>query len=287
MLIAHLRLAKIPLCLLVAGSGLFGFFLAAGGVDWRVVPICGGIFMLAAGAVSLNGLQEIHVDTLLRRTSGRPLASGVMSRTAGLRQSQFLLAGGFLLFLVSFPTLGPAVAGCIAVIVYNGVYTPLKYRTIWAIIPGALCGAIPPYIGWLAAGGEPVSALIGAATMLLALWQIPHFLLIMLKHKADYRSSVLPSFIDCAPDSSLRLLIVVWTSACVAVVHVILMQLIGSATSLWWLISLTSLIFLAGFSVRLYKGNPPYDLLFIVFNCFMAIMLLLLSLAALMAPPGI
>jgi protoheme IX farnesyltransferase len=96
------------------------------------------------------------------------------------------------------------------------VYTPLKYRTIWAIIPGALCGAIPPYIGWLAAGGEPVSALIGAAAMLLALWQIPHFLLIMLKHKADYRSSVLPSFIDCAPDSSLRLLIVVWTSACVA-----------------------------------------------------------------------
>jgi protoheme IX farnesyltransferase len=287
MLINHLRLAKIPICLLVAGSGLFGFFLAAGCADWRVVPVCGGIFMLAAGAVSLNGLQEIYVDTLLRRTSGRPLASGVMSRAAGLRQAQILLAGGIIILLVSFSTPGPAVAGCVAVILYNAVYTPLKYRTIWAIIPGALCGAIPPYIGWLAAGGEPVSALIGAAAMLLALWQIPHFLLIMLKHKADYRSSVLPSFIDCAPDSSLRLLIVVWTGACVVVVHVILMQLIGSVTPLWWLTSVTSLIFLVGFSVRLYKGNPPYDLLFIVFNSFMATMLLLLSLAPLTAPPGI
>jgi protoheme IX farnesyltransferase len=103
--------------------------------------------------------------------------------------------------------------GLVAVVLYNLVYTTLKTRTVAAIIPGALSGALPPYIGWSAAGGDPLSGTALMLCCLFVLWQVPHSLLIVLSHKDDYLRNDIPSPVKLFPESSLKRIFMVWTGA--------------------------------------------------------------------------
>ncbi len=165
-----LQVAKAPLCLLVAFSAFFGYLLVPFQPLGPGFFVFFGVFLLAAGAASLNSVQERFADRLMGRTRHRPLAQGLVSRQRGLLQARLLLAAGFLVLFACFSSLGPVLGGIISVFLYNYVYTPLKHRSVWAIFPGALCGALPPYIGWLAAGGFYGSAVIIAVMSLFIVW---------------------------------------------------------------------------------------------------------------------
>jgi heme O synthase-like polyprenyltransferase len=185
-----------------------------------------GVMMLATGAATLNSVQERQADKAMGRTRNRPLVQGVISRRRGLLQAQLLLGLGFFSLYVGFPTIAPVLAGILAVFLYNFLYTPLKHKTVWAIIPGALCGAIPPYIGWLAAGGSYFSPVIMGVVALFIVWQIPHFWLVVLDNQRDYHSSDIPSMLKMMPARSLGLVSIVWVLSLVTILHIIVLLLV-------------------------------------------------------------
>ena len=110
------------------------------GSPGRIAGTAAAVFLLAAGAGALNNWQDRAEDALMERTRKRPLPSGrVNPNTALLTAAALIAAGVALLAILSAEA---AAAGIAAVVLYNGIYTPLKLRTAWAVIPGIAAGTI-------------------------------------------------------------------------------------------------------------------------------------------------
>ncbi len=212
-ILARLRLAKGLLCLFVGGATLFGAILADPVVSLRLVGVAGAVFLVASGAASLNSLQEQQLDGEMARTRDRPLPTGLLTPRQAGSQAIILIAAGLVVLVATTVEVWPAALTGIAVVLYNGVYTPLKKKTILAIVPGAICGAMPAYIGWLAGGGEVVAfpAILLFATFVL--WQVPHFWLVLLIHREDYAAASLPNLLKQVEEDSLRRFFIPWIGA--------------------------------------------------------------------------
>jgi protoheme IX farnesyltransferase len=219
---SRLDLAKVPLCLLIGCSTLFGYILADPVIGARTILTGVGIFILATGAATLNSLQECRLDGELARTSGRPLPKGLLPPLQAGIQSLILFLTGFFILLIATKSFLPFAAAVLAVALYNGIYTPLKKKSVLAIIPGAICGALPPYIGWLAGGGSAFGYPAALLIVLFILWQIPHFWLILLTFQDDYRGSSLPSLLKQFQEASLKRFLVTWIGALVLVMFMYL-----------------------------------------------------------------
>ncbi len=183
----YLELTKPRIAVLVLFTVAAGYFLAARGrVDLATLThAIFGAALLAAGASALNQLLERDTDALMRRTEARPLPAGRMQATEVLIFGLALIALG-LLWLAAFTRQPAAVlVGALTAISYVGLYTPLKRKTSLNTLVGAVPGALPPVIGWAAAGGgfgsEPM-----ALFLILFLWQVPHFLAIAWLYREDY-----------------------------------------------------------------------------------------------------
>ena len=170
-----------------------------------------GCGSLVAAATILNQVQERHLDARLPRTCQRPLVTGQISATTALILAAVALAGGLLLLAACAPA--AAGIGLVALLIYNGLYTPLKPRTALALLPGAICGALPPLIGWCAAGGacgDP-RGLLPVGLMLL--WQVPHVWLHWQSAAADYRTAGIPTLAAQLSPLHLQALIRLWVGA--------------------------------------------------------------------------
>ncbi len=179
---------------------------AAHGSPWLAGA---AVLLLAAGASALNQVQEVRTDALMERTRHRPIPSGRLSPRQGTCVALFLLASGLL--LIAFA--GGIVAvllGLLCVLLYNGAYTPMKKRTAFAVLPGALCGALPPLIGWAAAGGDLGDPRIVLLAALFFLWQIPHFWHLSLRWRDDYRRAALPVLCDIFSAAQSRRILGAW-----------------------------------------------------------------------------
>ncbi len=97
---SRIGLAKVPLCLLIGCSTLFGYILADPVIVSRTILTGVGIFILATGAATLNSLQEFRLDGELARTSDRPLPKGLLPPIQAGIQSLILLLFGFLTILI-------------------------------------------------------------------------------------------------------------------------------------------------------------------------------------------
>ena len=189
--------------LAVGLSALAGYVLAAGGLNGPGgvgggpdalpggVPVFAGTFALAAAVSVLNQIQERRRDALMERTRERPLASGRMSPEQGRRVFAALL---LVSALCLWPALGWGVGLVLAVVLglYNGVYTLLKPVTAWAMIPGAVCGALPPWIGWVAGGGGVMALTPVYLFALYFVWQMPHFWMLAEANAEDYAAAGFP-----------------------------------------------------------------------------------------------
>jgi len=152
-----------------------------------------GVALLAAGGSAINQVLERDLDRLMARTRLRPLPQGQLTPAA----ATFIAAGLILLGLMLLGAVGgllPMLIGAAALAWYLVVYTPLKRRTPLALMIGALCGALPPIIGWCLAGGNPADYQAVLLAGLLYLWQIPHFWLLQRRHADDYRNAGIPLF---------------------------------------------------------------------------------------------
>jgi protoheme IX farnesyltransferase len=143
-----------------------------------------GTALTAAGAMALNELAERQRDARMERTRHRPLPAGEISARTALVFGVASAAAGIVVLAVTVNRL-TAVLGLAVVLLYTLVYTPLKTRSSACTLVGAVCGAIPPMMGWAAASGTlAFGAWLLAAIMFL--WQIPHFLALAWLYREDY-----------------------------------------------------------------------------------------------------
>jgi protoheme IX farnesyltransferase len=188
----YLELTKPRITVLVLATTLVGFYLGTEG-NLRMLPLLHvlvGTGLVAAAASALNMWLERDLDSLMKRTLGRPLPAGRLQPGEVLAFSLVIAATGLVYLLLFANALASALAA-ITLLSYLFVYTPLKTRTWLCTLIGAVPGAVPPMIGWAAAKGE----LGYGAWILFAIvffWQMPHFYAIAWMHREDYRRAGFP-----------------------------------------------------------------------------------------------
>lgn len=263
---ARLRLAKAPLCLLLSFSTLFGCVLATPRISSVLLPLVIGVLLLSGGAATLNSLQEWRQDSLMVRTRNRPLPRGDLSLRQAAWQAALLISLG-MLFLSFLATLLPLATGLLALLLYNGIYTPLKQKTALAVLPGALCGGLPPLIGWFAGGGQLFSPAALLLVLLLVLWQIPHYWLIVLRYRGDYYPSRVPGILNSLTEKRLGRLLIPWVGSLAAAMLLFAILSPGLENPTRWLVILTSgLLFAVFVGQLLLRPQRGYRMLFIILN---------------------
>ena len=218
------RLARLRLSGFVALSAATGYVTAWGELSPALLWPSFSCLMLAAGASALNQYQERDLDGRMSRTRDRPIPSGLIPETNVLIFALILITCGLVLLTATSGTL-PLMLGCAAVLFYNGIYTPLKKRTAFAAVPGALIGSLGPAIGWTAAGGALDSKALLAIMLIFYLWQVPHFWLLNLRHPGDYTGAGYPCPVAVLGRKRLMRLVVIWISA--AAVTSLMLPLFG------------------------------------------------------------
>jgi protoheme IX farnesyltransferase len=199
------QLTKLSISSASTLTAAAGYLAAVRQAHWQLATVLLGTLLMAMGSCALNEWQERDLDARMARTRNRPIPAGRLAPGVALAIGAALAAAGFLLLLArhGWPA---ASLGALALVWYNGVYTPLKRWTAFAIIPGALIGALPPAIGWAAAGGDLRSPALLSLCLLFFLWQVPHFWMLMLLHGGDYGQARFPTLGGLfRPDQSARL----------------------------------------------------------------------------------
>jgi protoheme IX farnesyltransferase len=152
---------------------------------------CIGTALVASGAAAINQVYERDLDKLMHRTQLRPVADGRMSPGEGTTIAAGLSAAGLLLLWLGSNAAAVLVA-LATLISYAAIYTPLKRRTSLATVVGAVPGALPPLIGWAAAGGSLTTLAPWTLFLVMFLWQLPHFLAIAWIYREDYARAGMP-----------------------------------------------------------------------------------------------
>jgi len=188
-LMAYVELLKLSLSSLVALSGVFGYAMAAGEqINWLEALVVGlGALLVTGASNTLNQVLEKEYDKLMKRTENRPMPTGRLGSVEAVIYALVIGSIGVYLMGVIF-NLSAALLSIIALLSYAFVYTPMKRISPVAVFIGAIPGALPPLIGWVAVTGE-----IGIGGMLLFIfqffWQFPHFWAIAWLAEEDYKKA--------------------------------------------------------------------------------------------------
>jgi len=179
-------LVKARLTLLVLITTFVGFCMASGGnLDLlQLLYTLIGTALVAAASQTLNQVIEIDVDRLMERTKNRPLPAGRIKRLHALIFGITMAVTGLIVLAVTVNIPATAMAAA-TLLIYLGLYTPLKRHTPFCITVGAVAGAIPPALGWVAAKPS-MDAGAWVLFAILFFWQMPHFLAIAWMYREEY-----------------------------------------------------------------------------------------------------
>jgi protoheme IX farnesyltransferase len=201
---AFWELTKPRPLIMIVYTTVFGYLIAA------IEPInivhllltALGVAFAAGGSLALNQFDERELDAKMVRTQGRPIPSGRLTPFAAAVFGWTTMLGGyaFLWFVINPAT---SIATMICGVSYNYLYTPMKKTSSYSSFVGAIPGGMLPVMGWVAVRGEVE---IGAVLLfsILFLWQIPHALIISLRHQNDYESVGMQQLPIAANDSMSR-----------------------------------------------------------------------------------
>ncbi len=188
-------LVKLRLNFLVVFTSGIGYVLGSGSeFTWaNLIILSLGGFLITGAANALNQVLEKDYDKLMPRTENRPLPTGRMTVSTAVLSAGFMTLIG--IFLLSAFNPLTALIGTVSLIIYAFVYTPVKRISSIAVLIGAIPGALPPVIGWVAVTGT-----LGQEAILLFaiqfIWQFPHFWAISWLQHDDYKKAgyhLLPS----------------------------------------------------------------------------------------------
>jgi len=209
-----LELTKYKIMIPVSLTGFTGYFIYKPELTANIFLSSFGILLLAVAATVLNQIQEVGPDSKMARTSNRPLPSRKISIQAATVFFIFnLLSGLTLLYFGGNAT--AAIIGLITLIWYNGVYTYSKKITAFAVVPGALTGALPPLIGWVAAGGGIWGKPVIFLEFVIFTGQIPHFWLLILKYGEEYKRAGFPVLTNLFSLNQIKRLTFTWVASSV------------------------------------------------------------------------
>jgi heme o synthase len=253
-----IALAKPRLNLLVVASAAVGYVMGGGDLSnaARVIFTVGGTALVAGGASAFNQVVERDTDRLMRRTRLRPLPDGRLQTPESLVFAAVMSLCGLVLLGVGVNLLSAAVAFT-TLVTYAAVYTPLKPRSSFATVIGAIPGALPPVIGWAAATGD----LSRGAWVLFAivfLWQLPHFLAIAWIYREDYARAGFPMLPVTEPDG--RSTGIQATLYCAALLPVSLAPtLIGLTGTVYFAAAMALSVLFLGLTIKFARSRAVPD----------------------------
>jgi len=203
------EITKMRLSLSVVFSSIAGYLLGADVVDFYTILLLafGGYFMVGASN-AFNQIIEKDLDALMERTKNRPIPAGRISvKSAFVLASLFTIFGIVILYIINPQT---AMFGAISIFLYTSAYTPLKTKTPLAVFVGAIPGAIPFMLGWVAAtydfGIDP-----GSLIMLQFFWQFPHYWAIGWFLHEDYKKAGFNMLPTGKPDKATAVQTIMYT----------------------------------------------------------------------------
>lgn len=175
---------KIAVLLLVCVA-IAGFYASGGQPDVvRLINVIIGTALVAASSCVWNQCLEVHADRRMERTSRRPIPSGRLSRYSSAMFGTLLGSVGVTYLLATVGWM-PALIGVLTWVLYVCIYTPMKQWTPWNTTVGAIAGALPMLMGWLAV--NPTLDLKAISLFaILFFWQFPHFMAIAWLYREDY-----------------------------------------------------------------------------------------------------
>jgi len=182
-------LLKFRLSSLVVFSSLFGYVLGSNGViDWfTLFMLSVGGFLISGASVAFNQIMEKDYDAMMERTKSRPIPMGILDVNEAVFVAIFSLVLGSVLIAL-YCNLLTLFLSLFSFILYSFIYTPLKRVGAIAVFVGAIPGALPPLIGWVAANNS-----IGYEALIIFgiqfIWQFPHFWAIAWLSDEDYKKA--------------------------------------------------------------------------------------------------
>jgi len=249
------QLTKVGLSLSVVFSSLAGYLLAVEEIQVSILILLAiGGYLMVGASNAFNQIIEKDTDALMKRTMNRPLPTGRMHVSMAM-----VIAVSFtILGLVILYSINPksALFGAISIFLYTSVYTPLKSITPLAVFVGAIPGAIPFMLGWVAATDD-FSIEPGMLFLIQFFWQFPHFWAIAWLQYDEYKKAGFNLMPMGQKNKKAVVQIIIYT-VCLIIVSVIpVLKLTGN----FYIYPITAIIlaFLGGimlfYSVKLYKNQ--------------------------------
>lgn len=272
-----LALIKYRVSIAVSFTAVTGYVIYSHSLTSEILLLIWGVFLLASGASALNEWQEHEYDALMERTNMRPIPTGEMSATDGLLISLFFIAAGTLTLFFVFGT-GAALLGLSNILWYNLVYTKLKRKTAFAVVPGSMVGAIPVLIGWVAAGGYVLDKTIIFVAFFMFIWQIPHFWLLMYKYSQQYEKAGFPTINQSVNPDKLKHIIFAWIVATSFISIIVPLSLVHISWIFFVTIFVLNILFIA-FFVRISFGKVEqisFRKSFVGINIYMMLFMIML-----------
>jgi heme o synthase len=284
LIVSLIELTKLRLSAASTVTAAAGYVVCLRHADSGLLTTLVGILLMAMGASAINECQERQFDARMARTRARPLPEGRISLRAALAIAGGLALSGFLVLLLAHGPV-PALLGGLAVAWYNAFYTPLKRVSAFAVVPGALIGALPPAIGWTAAGGQVEDPTVLALMFVFFIWQVPHFWMLVGMHAEGYDAAGFPTIVKLLGRQRLARLGFTWicgtASACA------LLPMFRAIVTLPALLSLTAAaVWLVYSGTPLLRPDPDaavFRRVFFRLNAFALVLTLVLILDPLLA----
>jgi protoheme IX farnesyltransferase len=187
----YLELTKPRLSMLSVVTAMVGYLAAGPYWEWqRTILVMIGTALCAGGVAALNQWMESDLDALMKRTMDRPIPRGIVAPGSAFVLGWIMCLTGMVV-LFKFVNGMSAFLALATVVAYLGIYTPAKKWSRWSTEIGAISGALPPMIGW-AAAGRSNSALGWTLFAILYTWQMPHFFSLAWTYRKDYAAAHFP-----------------------------------------------------------------------------------------------
>lgn len=275
-----MELGKVRISLPVALSALVGYTLKTNSLSGEAWMLMFGVFLISCSSAAINHIQEYKTDALMPRTRNRPIPSGKISLGTAIVIAFMFLAYGAVILLSSFPPI-VFIASLLTMVSYNLIYTPLKKVTAFAVVPGSLVGALPPYIGWFAGGGALMDERIAWVALFFFIGQIPHFWLLLLMFGKEYTLAGYPSLNVIFNDQQIKRLSYSWILVTIASAFLVSIKVIEGATTLFFLLIYIFYLLFSLTAGIMVKKDIPVRVSFLKLNFLYLLMMILLILDSL------